>query len=487
MTIGISTNSELLEAFQTLNDRIQDLVKVKTFDHQPAIEAANRLAALAFQYRNEVCQPPSNSNQQITVQHLKGALVAKHITFPAVWKLIDALATPELQFDHVYIHALAKSARIFIELFVAQNRPQRMRQTTSDSLRGTLRDIIQVIPKEEVECRFELKCCRAALKKAPAGKHVALRIGKKHAQPVAMGVMSSIVPLISKDPGMPDVSAALGPVIDLIKDVYKELPELWYRDIWALRWQTLALPIKTIKIYESFEKNFQKFWKDYRMGLFLTQLFSEIIEDKDAEEDLKSHVLRDKKVSLITFASAQFADEYDSFWKVRLVALTYLRKLSNPPPVKIEDAKSIPVKVEDVRSALCRDVVIGRYKDKHEDPDVRSTARSIIVELAEQGYKDELQNRLKEHQAKLRKKDPIQDDITTLNSELDKLEQMKTSSTRNESAGAEDNWAKIERAIIDVRKEVDAKKSELSSIEFEETALSEIEELLKTGEEGNDR
>lgn len=322
-------------AFRQLADEVTSLVKCETSDSGNAIEAAQNLGRIAISYREEICKAETH-------QRLKDVLRTTEIPFPITNKTIEMLWNTALQFNDRLKEELSQTARLFFEHVICQciRQKRRLYKWDEERFHANFKEMVKTLPEREVLTSFQLKCCRAALKNL-TWKRQEKEAVKNNLAPLAIGGLSTLFSVTMKPPFV-NPTPLLQPGANFIQDIYKALPELWYRDVLALKWCGLEF-IRTKEQFETVDesgKSIKKLLKlakkNHKVAFYICQLFMEIIRNNDAEQPLKDELFEGDDISILRLANyytPRFSRSItkafrEKHWAVRYLALTYLKELS---------------------------------------------------------------------------------------------------------------------------------------------------------------
>ena len=158
--------------------------------------------------------------------------------------------------------------------------------------------------------------------------------------PLAIGGLSTICSATTSPPFV-NPSSLLAPGANFIQDIYKNLPEFWYRDVLALKWCGFEF-IRTHEQYtqaeegKSIQQTLKLAKKNHKVAFYICQLFMEIIRNTDTEEELRDELFAGRDISILRLARyhtpklpKNLRHAYrEKHWEVRYLALTFLEELS---------------------------------------------------------------------------------------------------------------------------------------------------------------
>ena len=314
-------------AFQKASKAILELETCKETDDTVATAAAKELSQIAVAHREKICQ----SDQE---QQLKKVLKATAIPFPIAYQSIKLLKSPALQFNDNLIRELSKTVCLFLEHVACQCVRQKRRPyaSTAIELHSTFKEIIKALPQKEIETRFNLKCCRAAVKNLTYKDDIKKAV-TSNSVPIGVGVISFIFSCNASPPYI-NPATVIPSSAQLVQDMYRSLPELWYREVLALKWSSIELKIRKRIHYEkktasgkSIRETLKKAKENHKIAYYICQICKIIIENKDAEDTLKKELLIGKDVSIVRLAQYRPPKIIDKHQDVRCLALGYLEDL----------------------------------------------------------------------------------------------------------------------------------------------------------------
>ena len=313
-------------AFQAVSKAILDLEVCKETDDVVAITAAKELSQIADDYRMQICQAESG-------QQLKEVIKTTTIPFPIAYQSIKLLKNPALQFNDKLICELSKTARLFFEHITCQcvRQKRQLRASTAKDLHDTFREIIKALPQREVETRFNLKCCRAAVKNLTY-KGDAKKAVTSNFVPIGVGIVSFIFSCNASPPYI-NPATVIPSSAQLVQDMYKSLPEFWYRDVLALKWSGIELKMRKRLHYEEKTKSgksireiLKQSKSNHKIAYYICQICKTIIQS-GAEDILKKELLIGRDVSIVRLAQYRPRKIIDKHQDVRCLALGYLENL----------------------------------------------------------------------------------------------------------------------------------------------------------------
>ena len=286
---------------------------------------------------------------------------------------LTILGSSSLQMNDLFKRNVSKIARVFHEVVIAkcvcENR-QLYTETTEEHVK-IIDKVLETLPDKEVDCRFDLECCREALKSLAFGTDTIKTAMKSALISVATG---SIKTLLSSSASPPYVnpSALVDSFVACVvvaKDVFDKLPAYWYRNVLALKWMGIEVSLKTLADYEppaqtDPKKTLRGILKrgssNAELAMYICQIFREIIESPNASHDLKKRIFDGNKNDPFSLAAlAEYNPSWfkitDNHWRVRFLALTYLDGLID------KDIKSYDTSVS--RKIIIRQMTAPNEKD----------------------------------------------------------------------------------------------------------------------------
>ncbi len=395
--MSIRALDKSLENLQNASGR---LILGRVMHREDAVVKADQLAKVAEEYYRSICRKD--------MPDLNQALECEAIQYPILYQLTELLGHPALKCEYDLQRGIAKAARILLEVFVIQLANQQAGIDSDEVTRQ--RDIYQkvsnLLPAKEVTTRFDLRCCKAAIKTLEWQSGVYKELARKHAIATTSGIVMTI---LSASPQPPYVSPApiVPAALDLICDIYKHRPKLWYRDIMAIK---LCAPEERLINEAQFAKmrpHFSKWFPNNTLASYLCQLFKAVIENPRAEKQLKAQVFDGEEISLVCFASFKPAGR-DKYWETRYQALVALSAF-------IE---------HDDFGPICKEVITMRMLKAKEHPHVKAIAREAIAGNAAREFRDwqsTFQAVRQKTQLELQEAVPleqIQKDLSTIQSQI---------------------------------------------------------------------
>ncbi|KIC74340.1 coiled-coil domain-containing protein [Candidatus Protochlamydia amoebophila] len=371
-------------------DRIHGYLKDGQFDHENATKEANDL------YQKGV---------KLVIAEVQKNLSIKDSVFPVVKALNDIILDDKTYTLSSFHQSLSKVYRIFIELTWYQCYCQRSWQTlnkTRDSIIENSKNIISVLPKNEISTRFEYRCAEQAAKclkvvesfwkKSP--EHI-LNIGESAEGTSFFGIIKGFQ--------------------GFIKDARNDWVHEWYLYIHELRW--LSANIKTQEDFKNIIgvrlKNFQEKGNKYTICLAL--IFVDLIKNPEVTENVRKlaakgladlFIIREhgdiiaylaKLLSQVKFTE-KAAIKADRYWKTRFLIMQSLEELAKDPAYK----EYIRVTAD----RLANKVHHNQRIHIEEKEQIRKKLESL------QGKNEEIQESIEQTQSKLtaRKKDKQRSD-----------------------------------------------------------------------------
>jgi hypothetical protein len=363
---------KLVNACKEFKQKFDEIVNLDKLDSSEAVSAAEKLANIAKEYRDDFCRVDNE-------EKLKNFLREKPIAyFPVLYKLVEALYNPSVQFNDRLKKALSQTVRVLLEqtTFHCIQQKRAIYKKTSKKIAVIFKEIKETLPEDEVVCRYEISCCKALIKKLDFGEGDAKELAKKHTLPLMQGLIEGITSInVSADGGAPGTCIAplVGPVINLLKDIAQRIPSLWYQAVWALRWTSIERRIVTVEQFDKFKKSFlvnQVYKRHPKIRYFLCQILFELASNKSLAQDLRSEAFRGKKISLLNFAIKTGVLEKDNFWETRYQTLVFLDKLS----------------YEEEFKKNCHDVFSKRWHSKNETRAIKQLAGDVYRQLRERNF-----------------------------------------------------------------------------------------------------
>ncbi|GAB5411762.1 MAG: hypothetical protein ChlgKO_08760 [Chlamydiales bacterium] len=336
----------LTNAFQNLQGEIDKIVEVKTVNDEQAIAYAKELANIGAEYRRELC---SSSNKKF-----KEVLKKAKLQLPIPLKAIKLLSLSELQFHDELKRELSRTTRIFLEFILCQCIVQgrSLYQSDHDKYYCILKEIIKTLPDEEVLTGFELRCCRAAFKNFASMSDRVKKAAEQGTKAMVGGITSTIA---SARPAPPYVNPApllLG-AVSVASSVYKQKGELWYLKVFELKMLGFEVGLQTTSHYKMSEhkgKSIKKMLCEHastsaNLAFYICQVFKEIIDNPNIELELKTELFQGKKISILHLAEYRPAlDIQNKYWKVRYLAMTYIKELIKTPEYNNEASQAVTIR-----------------------------------------------------------------------------------------------------------------------------------------------
>ena len=247
MTVGsLSRSLTSLQASAGL------LAKGDVTKRQQAITDAEQLAQAAHQYFDELCQGRPHAS-------LTAILENTPIEYEIFYQITDVLKNPALRFEFNLKQPLSEASRIMLELFIVQVSAQQVGIDTETvtELQAVYKKNCANLPPDAAITRFDLRCCKAALKTLEGTSGVYKEAAKKHALAMTSGIAMT---LLSTSPTPPYVSIApiVPASVNLICDIYKHKPKLWYRDILSIKLCAPESRLVTLEQYRQMQPKLDK-------------------------------------------------------------------------------------------------------------------------------------------------------------------------------------------------------------------------------------
>ena len=330
--------ANLAVVFNESKKKALEVAKAETLSDTEAITAAKALLKEAEDYRNALCA-------SIDRRSLKEILGGVKIQFPIAYNGVELLRTPQLQCSDCLKEVLSESTRIFVELIVCEFRQQKRKMYEGDQkkLYAAFKEMAKSAPKNEVLFRYNVKCCRAAMKYI--NRERVTDIIKGHIGPLTFGAASVLFSVNASATQAPiNPLPLLPPIARLVYDVYNSLPEFWYKDVLALKLMGIEARLRALDQYvgippgsersdKSIQKILQKAQEDPKCAFYICQAFNAILKNDDVESDLKGRIFADlaKLAQYYTRKSKRkIKDQFkERHWEVRYYALTCLKDLAD--------------------------------------------------------------------------------------------------------------------------------------------------------------
>jgi hypothetical protein len=445
---------KLVNACREFRQKFDEVVNLDSLDSSEAIAAAEKLASIAREYRDDFCRVDNE-------EKLKCFLREKPIAyFPVLYKLVEALNDPSVQFNDPLKKALSQTVRVLLEQTtfhcIQQNRA--IYKETSKKIAAIFKEIKQTLPEDEVVCRYEISCCKALVKKLDFGEGEAKELAKKHTLPLMQGLLEGVTAInASADGGAPGacITPLVGPVMNLLKDIAQRIPTIWYRAVWALRWSSIERRIVTVEQFDKFKKSFlvnQVYKRHPKIRYFLCQILFELASNNSLTQDLRSEAFRGKEISLLNFVKKTGVFEKDRFWETRYQTVVFLETLSNEAEFRDD----------------CHQTMIKRWRSKQEARVIKNLAGDAYQRLRSSNFiaafpviEDPLKGKKDEVQVKIQQ---IKEDIKDLEDDSGIQEQ----STQQEDFSSEE-----------IQEEKEQLLDQLSDY-YDQLDTSEAAEYLKT-------
>ncbi|WP_213105197.1 hypothetical protein [Candidatus Protochlamydia amoebophila] len=301
------------------------------------LKDGNFKVSLAAQEANNLYQ----EGIKLVVSEVNKKPIIDEIVSPVVITLSEIFSSKLTQHAFILHRHLSKTYRIFIELTLHQcsrHGSVPITNETRDDIIKNSKEILCILPKEEVGARFEYRCAEQAAKclkvvksfwkKSP--EHI-LNIGEAAEGTSFFGIIKGFQ--------------------GFIKDAKNDWVHEWYPYIHELQW--LSANIKTKEDFKNIIgarlKNFQEKGKKYTICLAL--IFVDLIKNPDVAENVRElaakgladlFIIREhgdiiaylaKLLSQVKLTE-KAAIKADRYWKTRSLIMQNLEELAKDPAYK---------------------------------------------------------------------------------------------------------------------------------------------------------
>lgn len=245
------------------------------------------------------------------------------IPLAATLKLIEVLTLDSIQLEDNFKLSISKVCRVFMELVFFESilAQRQIYQETKDKVTQLFKMVLKTIPEKEVTTRFNIRCCKEALKGCDTGDGLIVRHG-----PAIVDILGNS---ISK-PGK-----AIGKGLETLKKLYEELGTSWYPTVWHIHW--LGTKATNSEDMEEIYKLYNGYKNDKNAMLGLIEALATVIRtssESSLKDALVIHETDENKPGLMFFVKKietrplnKLVEFKDTYWKVRFCALQILKKL----------------------------------------------------------------------------------------------------------------------------------------------------------------
>lgn len=278
------------------------------------LDAAKKLEKLGLMYVRDL-------NTLSEDDALETIFNNQHLPESFVTRTFDQLSSPDLNSQDIIKASLIRVIRIFFEMLAMRYRLEKrsIPVGTHQSYTQILQSCKETLPRKNKQHRtkYEIERCQAVLKKIERGEGKWKILLKGSAPDLVKGLISATV---SHSP-----EPLLGPFITLAFEVYQNLEESWYKEVWALQWVTLSAQLSTLQDLEQIHC-LQKASHNTHFAIAVSDLFTMIASNPQADHDLRMRVISaddPSKMDLFKLAESS----HRGFSKVRDITAQNLETL----------------------------------------------------------------------------------------------------------------------------------------------------------------
>ncbi|NGX31830.1 MAG: hypothetical protein K940chlam8_01213 [Chlamydiae bacterium] len=394
-------------------------------------------------------------------------------------QLIDTLALDEIQLENDLKLALAKTARIFVELVLKKILIQgrEIYPSTIKEVVEKLDKVLSTLPKTEVATKYELKCCKAAAVLWESPTQFLKGFVRKFWK-------DSLLMMIKTD-----VTKSFEMLGDLFGQLSFDLKTSWCVKASSMNWKAIGVAQGRYSLKKLFE-GLDKGWKqDSHLSFGLVEALALIILKspdhrksalEGAQEEGATHV------GLVDFVTWNIPSKTgrDKAWKVRYRAIEHLGEFQNDNELSSICIRAL-VKVALNENGSRIHTLLGKVFEKCEDK--ANLAQTISISEIEKCVTENAEKQ-KTSKERLKKKEEVLDREKGLEEEKTKfkraMELLKLRKSKPKGAVLELAGSDSENDAI--QKEEAQLATDQKAIESRENALKkeieELEELEETQE-----
>lgn len=397
--------------------------------------------------------------------------VREEFPLQIAFKAIKLLTKEEIQYCDALKERLSAISALFAErvssLALSKKRP--IYPNTRIELLTDLALVICGIPETEPATHFEVECCGAAI-------HNIIPIDER----VKDVVIDNALPLIK---GALAAGAALSPApivepfVDLIVDLFKERPKLWYPDISRIRREFLTVTQMNDLNKPEIQSLLAKWDQSHEHAMCFVQIFSRILKDPSCSEELKERVLLGDTPSLESFSKFQGNTlipglrRFFSSWKIRYLSVKTFSELTKIPKYREESIFSLACRLAKERDTRIGNFLIELYQKDLGDQDAWN---AVLAQLNPQEVRSEDQELKQSIQGMIQ---GIDGDIHRNDEEISRQGE-KLGHARRQAGGRigeEEDPENIEKQIETLKVQTDELRHEKEKLESEMSKLDELQ------------